>query len=546
MTAPPALTPALAPLFITTAIDYVNAAPHLGHAYEKMATDALVRYYRLKGHPVFFLTGTDEHGIKIEKNAKAKGIGPQTFVDELVPHFQSTWALCDVAYDRFLRTTESAHYAVVAHIWQALVAAGDLYKAPYQGLYCSGCEAFLTEKDLDHEGHCLIHQVAPEAVVEENWFFKLSRYKEALLAQLDVQPDWIFPAFRQQEVRKLLEEVEDISVSRSTRSVTWGIPVPNDPSQVIYVWIDALSNYLTGLGYTSASDEPFTTFWANATTQAPQAIHVIGKDILRFHAVYWAAMLLALKLPLPKRIVAHGFITLNEAKISKSLGNVLSAKDVLSHFELPTADALRYYLLSQTPFGQDGNFTLDDFKAKVNADLANNLGNLLNRTLSMLAKYANGVVPTVNEAGDQPAYQALRDPSTWQMALQEAYEGLAFHKAAELCLSRVDVANRLINDEAPWTLFKEAQHERLAALLYTVLETLRQVAIGLSPLLPHMAPALLAQLGLPADLLQQKTTLATLLAKSLPPGLATAPAGPLLPRLESELAGDAKKAASAV
>jgi methionyl-tRNA synthetase len=533
------------PRYITTAIDYVNAPPHLGHAYEKIATDAMVRFYKRMGHPTFFLTGTDEHGIKVEKNATSKGFTPKAFVDELSQSFKHTWAHCGVDYDRFIRTTDEDHYALVAVLWQRMLAKGDIYKASYMGRYCQGCEAFLSDRDLTEEGLCLTHQVPPEAVEEENYFFRLGKYKEAILTHINENPTFIQPEFRKQEVLNMLENLEDISVSRAKQSVSWGIPVPNDESQVIYVWIDALSNYLTGIGYDGTATPQFTQFWQTPSGQ-PNAIHIIGKDILRFHAIYWPAMLLSAELALPKQIFAHGFITLNEAKISKSLGNVIAPMDLTTHYQLANADPIRYYLLTCTQFGNDGNFTAEAFKLSVNADLANNLGNLLNRSISMLKKYFNGVIPTIDTAlVDASAILVeLQAIDPWHQQIVTAYEAFNFQQVAELVFARVDLANRTINDMEPWTLYKTEQLPLLAALMVSLLEALRLVAVWLSPMVPNLSVGIWSQLGLPTEPLSNpKTTFAVLLYSfKLDAGIVTNPQGPLLPRLESELAGaEAKK-----
>jgi methionyl-tRNA synthetase len=527
--------------YITTAIDYVNAAPHLGHAYEKMATDTVARLYKLLGVPTFFLTGTDEHGIKVEKNARAHGMEPKAFTDKLSQEFVKAWQHCSVDYHRFIRTTDEDHRAVVHHLWRVLQAKGDIYKASYKARYCSGCEAFLTERDLTPQGDCQTHQVAPEWVEEENYFFRLSAYKEVLKSYLEAHPEFVQPAFRKQEVLNMLEDVQDISVSRSRSSVSWGIPVPEDDSQVIYVWIDALSNYLTGIAYAEhleGSPTDFLRYW-QTSQGAPNAVHIIGKDILRFHAIYWPAMLLGAGLTLPKTVLAHGFITLNDAKISKSIGNVISPFDITGHFRLPNTDSVRYYLLTQTPFGSDGNFSMDDFKLKVNADLANNLGNLLNRTLSMVKKYHAGRVPTYHR--EAPVVGILSEVETLASGVVEAYRQYDFSLVAELLLKRVDQGNRLINDQEPWTLFKEERHTELANLLGNVLESLRIVAVLFQPLLPNLSQAIFTQLGLQAvesDACgRSDADLVTQLACHLPADLLLQPTGPLLPRLDSELAG---------
>lgn len=505
----------------------------------------MARFYKRMGHPTFFLTGTDEHGIKVEKNALSKGLAPKAFVDELSQSFKQAWAHCGVAYDRFIRTTDEDHYALVAVLWNRLLAKGDIYKASYTGRYCQGCEAFLTDRDLTEDGLCITHQTAPEAVEEENYFFRLSNYKEAIIAHINANPTFIQPDFRKQEVLNMLENLEDISVSRSKQSVSWGIPVPNDETQVIYVWIDALSNYLTGIGYDGTETAQFNQFWKTPAGE-PNAIHIIGKDILRFHAIYWPAMLMSAELPLPKQIFAHGFITLNEAKISKSLGNVISPFDLTAHYELANADPIRYYLLTCTQFGNDGNFTAEAFKLSVNADLANNLGNLLNRSVSMLKKYFGGAIPAVSAEvlASSAILQELQAVTPLHEQVVTAYEAFNFQQVAEFVFARVDLANRTINDMEPWTLYKTEQLDLLAALMVSLLESLRLVAVWLSPMVPKLSVGIWSQLGLDAEAIANPSASfgALISGYRLVEGLMTNPQGPLLPRLDSELAGaEAKK-----
>lgn len=530
--------------YITTAIDYVNAAPHLGHAYEKIATDVMARFQRLQGKDVFFLTGTDEHGTKVEKTAASRGVTPKQHTDELVEEFKSAWQYLNLTYDRFIRTTDADHYAVVERLWRKMAAKGDIYKERYQGLYCAGCEKFVTERDLNEAGECPNHQRKPDVVEEENYFFRLSKYKpylEALMRGQAFRPpgyaddlhqtDFVKPDFRASEVMQMLDDLNDISVSRHKSSVSWGIPVPDDAEQVIYVWIDALSNYITGVGYrqeTPQEKQLYQTFW-------PADVHMIGKDILRFHAIYWPAMLMSAELPLPKQVFAHGFININEAKISKSVGNVVSPFTLKERFDLPNSDPIRYYLMTVASFGQDGGFTEEEFKLKVNADLANNLGNLLNRTLNMTNKYFDGQVPVSSHAKPGVLHA---EGSSEVRALYEAYD---FQKAAELILQLVDWANKEINDKEPWTLFKEGKHQELADLMYVVLETLRQVAIMLSPITPVISDEIWAQLGYQAKLSDLSPRWDDIKEACLSPGQRVQLQGPVLPRLDSELAGASKK-----
>ncbi len=529
---------------ITTAIDYVNAAPHLGHAYEKIATDVMARFQRLQGKEVFFLTGTDEHGTKVEKTAATRGITPKAHTDELVEEFKKAWDYLNLSPDRFIRTTDPDHAVVVERIWRKMAAKGDIYKKRYQGLYCTGCEKFVNERDLNDAGECNIHQRLPETVEEENYFFRLSRYKAQLLALLKgehfraegfdgtiVRPDFVKPDFRATEIMQMIEELEDISVSRNKESVSWGLPVPDDADQVIYVWIDALSNYITGVGYrqdTAEEKQLFHSFW-------PADVHVIGKDILRFHAIYWPAMLLSAEIELPKQVFAHGFININDSKISKSIGNVVSPFTLQERFQLPNPDPIRYYLITVAAFGQDGSFTEDDFKLKVNADLANNLGNLLNRTLNMTNKYFEGRIPASIHAKPGILHREGSDD------VRGAYAAFDFQKAVDLILQLVDWANKEINDKEPWTLFKNNELTALSDLIYVVLETLRQAAIMLSPVTPTISDAIWSQLGYSAPLSSLSARWDDLTNICLPPGQAIALAGPVLPRLDSELVGADKK-----
>ena len=368
--------------YITTAIDYVNGLPHIGHAYEKIATDVIARHFKQRGKDVFFLTGSDEHGIKIQKTAAENGISPKEHCDNTSAEFKKAWKKADIDYDRYIRTTDSDHEKVVQWAFEELLKKGDIYKSSYTGLYCSGCECFLSPRELDENGCCPIHQRKPEEVKEENYFFKLSKYKDAIAEHIKQNPNFIMPQIRANEILNQLKDIEDISVSRSKESVNWSIDVPSDPQQGIYVWIDALTNYITGVGVLE-DKEKFNKYW-------PCDVHVIGKDILKFHSIYWIAFLMALGIELPKSIFAHGWITIDETKMSKSLGNVISIDTLMQNFELADADPIRYFLMTTASFGKDGNYSDEDFKSKVNADLANNLGNLLNRTLSMLVKYFDG------------------------------------------------------------------------------------------------------------------------------------------------------------
>ncbi len=510
--------------YITTAIDYVNAPPHIGHAYEKIATDVIARHYRQRGIPVFFLTGTDEHGIKIQKTANEKGITPQEFCDETAGKFKDAWKFLDVKYDRFIRTTEPEHGQAVQEIFKKLLEKGDIYKASYTGLYCTGCECFLNPRELEEGGLCPDHKTKPQEIKEENYFFKLTKYKDKIEEHIKNNKRFVLPEYRANEVLNQLKDVEDISVSRAKDAVSWGVPVPGDNSQIIYVWIDALSNYITGVGYPDLNE-----FW-------PADVHMIGKDILKFHAIYWPAILMALDLPLPETIYAHGWITVDQSKMSKSLGNVIAPKAIIDAYELENPDPFRYFMMTTTPFGRDGNYSDEDFKAKVNADLANNLGNLLNRSLSMLVKYFDGEIICQDNENELSALAG----ETRQKVIDK-FNNFELSEAAEAVINLVDKANKYINEQAPWTLHKEGKTVECAQVLYNVLETLRHVSIMISPFTPNIAQAMWEQMSLEGNVAD--VLLDDLQWGGLKQGKIASKdtVKPVFLRLESELAGDKKK-----
>jgi len=482
--------------YITTAIDYVNGPPHIGHAYEKIATDVIARHFRQRGAEVFFLTGSDEHGIKIEKTAAAQGVPPKEFCDTISTKFKEAWKLLNISYDRYIRTTDEDHYKVVQYIFKTLLEKGDIYKASYKGLYCAGCECFLGARELTEDGCCPDHMSKPQEVEEENYFFKLSKYKDKIKDHILNNPTFIMPDFRVNEVLNQLKNTEDISVSRSRTSVNWGIPVPGDDDQVIYVWIDALSNYLTGAGYLF-DEAMFNKFW-------PANIQMIGKDILKFHSIYWIAILMAMDIDLPQTIYAHGWITVNEAKMGKSLGNVISPELLIKEHDLTNSDPLRYFLMTTATFGRDGNYSDEDFKNKVNADLANNLGNLLNRTLSMLVKYYDGnIIPEIITESTDNELARLTDST--QQTVIEKFNNYAISDAAETIFVLVDTANKYINEQAPWTLAKNPETKiRCGQVLYDVLEVLRQTSIMLFPFIPNISSDIWKQLSMDGDISEKQ------------------------------------------
>ncbi|MBR2069723.1 MAG: methionine--tRNA ligase [Candidatus Gastranaerophilales bacterium] len=469
--------------YTTTAIDYVNGAPHIGHAYEKILTNVIFRHFTQRTDNAYMLTGCDEHGIKIQKTSKELGMSEQEFCDMNAQKFIDAWKLLDINYSQLIRTTNPLHKSAVQKIFQKLKDKGDIYLHKYEGLYCSGCEAFLNEKDLDENGCCPIHKKKPEVVCEENYFFRLSKYKDAIIKYIKNNPDFIIPSFRANEVLNQLENIEDISVSRSKKSVHWGIPVLDDDSQVIYVWIDALSNYITALGYLSEDDEKFQKYW-------PADVQVIGKDILKFHAIYWPAILMALDLPLPKHILAHGWITIDETKMSKSLGNVVSPKSVMESFNLIQPDALRYYMATSAPCGKDGNYSDDDFKEKVNAHLANSMGNLLNRSLSMLVKYFEGDIKPEFITKAELFSEAKKTIEN----VKHHFDYYEVQEAGLKIMEFVDTVNKFVTDNAPWTLAKEEKWTECGTVLYTVLECMTAISSLIYPYCPNIASAMANQL----------------------------------------------------
>ena len=475
----------MAKFYTTPAIDYVNGAPHIGHAYEKILTDVIFRHFTQRCEDAYMLTGTDEHGIKIQKTSAEKGVSPKEFCDMNAKKFQEAWKALDINYSQFIRTTDEQHEKVVQKIFKKLVEKGDIYKHSYTGLYCSGCEAFLSEKDLTEDGLCPDHQKKPEVVEEENYFFKLTKYKDAIIKHIKTNPDFIIPSFRANEVLNQLENIEDISVSRVNTNVSWGIPVLDDPSQVIYVWIDALSNYITAIGYDpDGSDEKFERLW-------PADVQVIGKDILKFHSIYWLAILMALDLPLPKHILAHGWITIDQTKMSKSLGNVISPTSVLEAFNLDIPDPFRYYMASAAPCGKDGNYSDEDFKEKVNAHLANSMGNLLNRTLSMLVKYFEGDIKPEFLGKNELAEKALETVKE----VKHHFDYFEVQEAAQKIIELVDVTNKYVTDNAPWTLAKEGNMERCGVVLTNVLQVMTVIASLIYPYCPNIAKSMSEQLS---------------------------------------------------
>ncbi len=473
--------------YLATAIAYVNGAPHIGHALEFIQGDALCRYHRLKGDDTFFLTGTDEHGVKIYEAAQLAKMRTQDFVDKNAEQFMALKEILQLSNDDFIRTSSDRHKAGAKKIWQKMVAAGDIYKGVYKGNYCVGCEAFISEKDLDAEGNCPMHKKKPMALEEENYFFKLSKYSDKIRQLIQSDKVKILPESRKKEMLNIIGTggLHDVSFSRPKDVLPWGVDVPDDPDQVMYVWCDALSNYITAIGYTD-ENAWFKKYW-------PCDVHLIGKDILRFHAGIWIGMLLSAGLEIPKAIYVHGFVTSEGQKMSKSLGNVVNPLDYIDKYG---TNALRYYLLREIPTADDGDFSHKRFIELFNSDLANSLGNLVNRVAMMVDRYFGGKVPDETK-NDEVATQV----GDFMQKYMQAFEAFDLKMACESLVELTNFSNKYIDDKKPWVMAKE-NPTALGNVLYDLLELLRYIATMLVPILPSAAEAIAAQLGLKVEKLK--------------------------------------------
>lgn len=474
--------------YITTAISYPNGKPHIGHAYEMIATDAIARFQRLDGRDVFFLTGTDEHGIKMVQTARKEGLTSRELADRNSAEFKRMAAALDISNDNFIRTTEERHYAASQALWKAMAANGDIYKGGYAGWYSVRDEAYYDEDETEvrDDGIRYGAQGTPvEWVEEESYFFRLSAYGEKLLELYEKQPGFIAPPERRNEVMAFVKSgLKDLSISRST--FDWGVPVPGDPKHVMYVWVDALTNYITGVGY----PDPAAALWHNW----PADVHVIGKDIVRFHAIYWPAFLMSAGIELPRRVFGHGFVFNRGEKMSKSVGNVIDPFALAEHYGL---DQMRYFLLREIPFGQDGNYSHEAIVNRTNADLANGIGNLAQRSLSMIAKNCGGQVPSNAALADEDR-ELLAQATAALGQGRSAMSEQAIHHALSAVIAVVGEADRYFDRQAPWAL-RKTDPARMEAVLWTTAELVRRVAILLQPYVPGSADKLLDLLASPQD-----------------------------------------------
>lgn len=508
--------------YLTTPIYYPSDKLHIGHAYTTVAGDAMVRYKKLRGYDVRYLTGTDEHGQKIERKAAEAGKTPQQFVDDIVAGIKELWKKLDISNDDFIRTTEPRHSKVVQEVFERLLAQGDIYKGEYEGWYCTPDESFFLERQLVN-GNCPDCGRPVERVKEESYFFRMSKYVDRLLQYYEDHPDFIQPVSRKNEMINnfIKPGLEDLAVSRTTYE--WGVKVKSDPKHVIYVWIDALLNYITALGYGSEDTSLFEKYW-------PADVHLMSKEIVRFHTIYWPIILMALDLPLPKKVFAHGWLLMKDGKMSKSKGNVVDPVTLIDRYGL---DTLRYYLLREVPFGADGTFTPESFVERVNSDLANDLGNLLNRTVAMVDKYFDGLVPEYQAGVTAFDAEIEEAAAAVYSKVEEAMENMEFSVALTAISQFISRSNKYIDETQPWTLAKDdAKRGELASVMTHLVESLRIASILLQPFLTQAPRKIWEQLGIEEGELTSWDSGKTF--GSIPAGTKLVKGNPIFPRLESE------------
>lgn len=509
------------PFYITTPIYYPSAKLHIGHAYCTTIADAIARFHRLEGDDVFFLTGSDEHGLKIQQKAEEAGVTPIEYTDKIVAGFQNLWKRLSISNDDFIRTTQKRHERVVQEIFRRIYAKGDIYKGEYKGLYCTPCESYWTEHQLDENGCCPDCHRPVQEVAEEAYFFKMSKYQDRVLQYIEDHPDFIQPVSRRNEMINFIKQgLDDLCISRT--SFNWGIPVPIDPKHVIYVWFDALTNYLTPIGYLD-DPEKFQKYW-------PADLHLVGKEIVRFHTIIWPCILMALDLPLPKKVYGHGWLIVDGDKMSKSKGNVVDPIGLIDEFG---ADAIRYFLLREINLGQDGNFSRDALIGRINSDLANDLGNLLHRTLSMTLKFQDGVVKA--PAGESDVDRSLKEDARETVAFFEKnMEDMQLSLTIKKVWAFISRANKYIDETAPWALAKDpAKEQELANVLYNLTEALRVISVLISPFMPTTAVRIWQQLGLAQDFASVRTEDIEQWG-GVPAGLHVGTPEQLFPRIEVE------------